>query len=170
MALHRVSCSHGFPESSPPCGAGRTCCSAQQGGLAGSGHSVLETLSLLCNCQPLPSSALPRSRALPCPGLPIPPVMTLAVSSPLCQPIQQRCLLAAIQRVHTPPRSTLDKGKHLTKLGLSPQEIRTLYPAVAMGQPLTACWETVTSLLIHYTAFVRGEMAIQNFRLGFYWR
>lgn len=46
--------------------------SAQQGRLVGSGHSVLETLSLLCNRTVLPSSALPRSRALPHLGLPMP--------------------------------------------------------------------------------------------------
>lgn len=131
LALHGVSCSHGFPEPSPPCGAGRTCqsrspeLSAQQGGLAGSGHSVLETLSLLCKLPALPSSVLARSRALPCPGLPIPLVMTLTVSLPLCQPIQQRCLLVAIQSAHTPFRSTPDKGKHLTEL---PQGVRNWCP------------------------------------------
>lgn len=46
--------------------------SAQQGGLVGSGHSVLETLSLLCNRTVLSSSALPRSRVLPHLGLPMP--------------------------------------------------------------------------------------------------
>lgn len=46
--------------------------SAQQGGLVGSGHGVLETLSLLSNRTVLPSSALPRSRALPRLGLPMP--------------------------------------------------------------------------------------------------
>lgn len=36
LALHGVNCYHGFPELSPPCEAGRTCCSllSREGWLA----------------------------------------------------------------------------------------------------------------------------------------
>lgn len=47
-AVFMASQSHAPPpHSRNPCGAGRTCCSlsAQQGGLLGPGHSVLETPS-----------------------------------------------------------------------------------------------------------------------------
>lgn len=69
----------------------------------------------------LPSSSLPRSRAPPCPGLP------MAMTSVSSQG-KQRCVLAAIQSAHTPPRSTTDKGLSQTchKAGTVPTGSRDL--------------------------------------------
>lgn len=76
-------------------------------------------------CQPSQAQSWPGPVPSPAQGFPYPPVMTLTVSLPLCQPIQQRCLLVAIQSAHTPLRSTPDKGKHLTKL---PRGVRNWCP------------------------------------------
>lgn len=120
-----------LPRAAPPCEAGRTCCSR----LSREGWLAQDTV-FWKHC--LYSAKGQRSLAQPCPG-PVPshasgfpcPVMTLAVSLPRCQPMQQRCSLAAMQCPHnTQEHARQRQASH--KAGTVPTGSQNLASAGAM--------------------------------------